>query len=66
MFSTLCVFLFFQHFVESFKAPCVFFGIVLLTLMVSTSNVQSIENLNGNNYHTWKMKMEYLLHGKYL
>jgi hypothetical protein len=28
--------------------------------------VQSIEKLNGNNFHTWKMKMEFLLHQKKL
>jgi hypothetical protein len=32
--------------------------------MVSTSDARSIENLNGNNFHTWKMKMEFLLHEK--
>jgi hypothetical protein len=32
--------------------------------MVSTFNVQNIEKLNGNNLHTWKMKMEFFLHEK--
>jgi hypothetical protein len=32
--------------------------------MLSTSNVQNIENLNGDNFHTWKMKMEFLSHEK--
>jgi hypothetical protein len=28
--------------------------------------VQSIEKLNGNNFYTWKMKMEFLLHQNFL
>lgn len=32
--------------------------------MASTSNAQNIENLNSNSFHTWKMKMEFLLHEK--
>jgi hypothetical protein len=53
------------HFVESFKAPNVlFFGIILLTIMASTSNAQNIEKSNSNNFHTWKMKMKFLLHEK--
>jgi hypothetical protein len=32
--------------------------------MVPISNVQSIEKLNGNNFRTWKMKMEFFLHEK--
>ncbi len=34
--------------------------------MTSTFDAQSIEKLNGNNFHTWKMKMEFLLHEKVL
>jgi len=32
--------------------------------MASTSNAQNIEKLNNNSFHTWKMKMEFLLHEK--
>jgi hypothetical protein len=32
--------------------------------MVPISNAQIIEKLNGNNFHTWKMKMEFFLHDK--
>jgi len=32
--------------------------------MTFTFDVQSIEKLNGNNFHTWKMKMEFFLHEK--
>jgi hypothetical protein len=32
--------------------------------MASTFNVQNIEILNGNNFYSWKMKMEFLLHEK--
>jgi len=34
--------------------------------MASTSCALSIEELNGNNFHTWKMKMKFLLHEKIL
>jgi hypothetical protein len=34
--------------------------------MAPTYNAQSIEKLNGNNFHTWKMKMELLLHKLFL
>ncbi len=40
----------------------VFFGIVLLTIMVSTFDVQSIKKLNENSFHTWKTNIEFLLH----
>jgi hypothetical protein len=54
-----------SHFVESFKVLSVlFFGIVVLKIMASIFNVQSIEILNGNNLHTWKMKMEFFMHEK--
>ncbi len=29
--------------------------------MASTSDAQSIKKLNDNNFHTWKMMMEFLL-----
>jgi hypothetical protein len=32
--------------------------------MASTFDAQSIEKLYGNNFHTWKMKMEVLMHEK--
>jgi hypothetical protein len=32
--------------------------------MTSTSNAQNIEKLNGNNFHTWKRKIEFFLHEK--
>jgi len=32
--------------------------------MASTFNAQNIEKLNNNSFHTWKMKMEFLLHEK--
>jgi hypothetical protein len=34
--------------------------------MEYTFDAQSIEKLNGNNFHTWKMKMEFFLHEKNL
>ncbi len=37
------------------------FDIVLITVMASIYNVQSIENLNNNNFHTWEMKMEHCM-----
>ncbi len=52
-------------FVESFKASNVLFsGLILLAIMASTSNGQNIEKLNSNSFHTWKMKMEFLVHEK--
>jgi hypothetical protein len=41
-----------------------FSSIVLLTIIASTSKAQSIEKLDDNNFHTWKMKMEFCLHEK--
>ncbi len=32
--------------------------------MASIYDVQNIKKLNGNNFHTWKIKMEFLLHEK--
>jgi hypothetical protein len=32
--------------------------------MASIYNVQSIENLNSNNFHTWEMKMEHCMFKK--
>jgi hypothetical protein len=32
--------------------------------MASIFEARSIEKLNDNNFHTWKMKMEFLLHEK--
>jgi hypothetical protein len=34
--------------------------------MASIFGAQSIEKLNGNNFHMWKMKMKFLLCEKYL
>jgi hypothetical protein len=64
-FESLGVFLFFLFLVENLKVLSVLFlGIILLTIMTFTFDVQSIEKLNGNNFHTWKMKMEFFLHEK--
>jgi hypothetical protein len=64
-FETLGVFLFFIFFVESFKVLSVLFlGIVLLIVMAFPFDVQSVEKLNANNFHTWKMKMDFFLHEK--
>jgi len=41
-----------------------FFSIVLLTIIACISNAQNIEKLDDNYFHTWKMKMEFLLHEK--
>jgi hypothetical protein len=30
--------------------------------MASTFNVLIIENLNGNSFHSWKMKIKFFLH----
>jgi hypothetical protein len=35
------------------------FSIVLVTNIASSFDVQSIEKLNGNHFHTWKMKIEF-------
>jgi hypothetical protein len=34
--------------------------------MAFTSNDQNIEKLNGNHFHTWKMKIKFVLHHKHL
>ncbi len=39
-----------------------FFNVVLITIMASTFNVLIIENLNGNSFHSWKMKIKFFLH----
>jgi len=39
-----------------------FFAIVLFIIIASIFYAQSIEKLNGNKFHTWKMKMEFFLH----
>ncbi len=49
-----------------FSKLYLFSSIVLLTIMASTFDAQSIKKLNGNNFHTWKMKMKFLLHEKNL
>jgi hypothetical protein len=41
-----------------------FFSIVLLAIIASTSNAQCIEKLDDNNFHTWKMKTKFPLHEK--
>ncbi len=54
---------FLKHFDKSFKILSVlFFGIVLFIIIASIFYAQSIEKLNRNKFHTWKMKMEFLLH----
>lgn len=40
------------------------FNIVLVAIIACSFDVQSIEKLNGNNFRTWKMKMEFFLHEK--
>jgi uncharacterized protein YehS (DUF1456 family) len=40
------------------------FCIVLITIIACSFDVQSIEKLNGNNFHTWKMKIQFFLHEK--
>jgi len=60
-------FSFFEHFAKSCKAlGILFFGIIVFIIMAFIFYVQSIEKLNANNFHTWKMKMEFLLHQKNL
>jgi hypothetical protein len=47
--------------VHSKVFECLFFlGIVLLTTMASTFDVRSIEKLNENSFHMWKMNIEFL------
>jgi hypothetical protein len=36
------------------------FSIVQVTIIACSFDFQSIEKLNGNNFHTWKMTMEKL------
>jgi hypothetical protein len=58
-------FLFFEHFVESCKAlGILFYGTIVLIIMAFIFYVRSIKKLNGNDFHTWDMKMEFLLHQK--
>ncbi len=48
---------------KSFEILNVWFSkIVLITIMAFTFNVLIIEKLNGNTFHSWKMRMKFFLH----
>ncbi len=64
----VCVCFFFSSFLLKVLKLLIFLfsGIVQFTIMASTFDARSIEKVNGNNFHTWKMKMEFFLHEFFL